>query len=220
MVEKKVRWLHTSDVVPMFPTLVWKIQLEERLCNTISARTLPALSLLRTQEPPLRPGQGWQSVQTLHMFEEFQDLVSPVREAAAGILKFLRIGYEVLEITACWATVLAPGAEHRVHDHPNNFLSGVYYLRTHAGADTINFHDPRSQAGIIRPPVTELTAENTDMVVMRVTDGTLLLFPAYLRHSVGVNASRDDRISISFNIMFSAFTENLAKPLWSPSSGS
>jgi uncharacterized protein (TIGR02466 family) len=220
MVEKKARWLHTSDVVPMFPTLVWKIQLEEQLRNTISARTLPALSSMRSQEPPLRPGQGWQSVQTLHTLEAFQDLVSPVRDAVAGILRFLRIGCEVFEITACWATVLAPGAEHRVHDHPNNFLSGVYYLRTHVGADTINFHDPRSQAGIIRPPVTELTAENTDLVVVRVTDGTLLFFPAYLRHSVGVNASSKDRISISFNIMFSAFTENLAKPLWSPGSSS
>ena len=220
MVEKKGRWLHTSDVVPMFPTLVWKIQLEERLCNTIRARALPALSLMRTQEPPLGPRQGWQSVQTLHMLEEFQDLVSPIRDAVASILKFLRIGYDVFEITACWATVLAPGAEHRVHDHPNNFLSGVYYLKTHAGADRINFHDPRSQAGIIRPPVTELTAENTDMVVMRVMDGTLLLFPAYLRHSVGVNTSTEERTSISFNIMFTAFTENLTKPLWSPSSGS
>jgi hypothetical protein len=72
----------------------------------------------------------------------------------------------------------------------------------------------------IRPPVTELTAENTELVVLRVTDGTLLLFPAYLRHSVDVSASTADRISISFNIMFSAFTENLTKPLWSPSSAS
>jgi hypothetical protein len=53
-------------------------------------------------------------------------------------------------------------------------------IRTHPGADTINFHDPRSQSGIIRPPVVELTAENTDQVVVRVKDGTMLVFPAYL----------------------------------------
>jgi ectoine hydroxylase-related dioxygenase (phytanoyl-CoA dioxygenase family) len=52
--------------------------------------------------------------------------------------------------------------------------------------------------------------------VVRVQDGMLLLFPAYLRHSVDANASQDDRISISFNIMFSAFTETLTRPLWSP----
>ena len=112
--------------------------------------------------------------------------------------------------------MLASGAEHRAHDHPNNFLSGVYYLRTQIGANTINFLDPRSQTGIIRPPVAELTAENTEQVVVRVKDGTLLLFPAYLRHSVDANASKEERISISFNIMFSAFTESLTKPLWSP----
>jgi hypothetical protein len=103
---------------------------------------------------------------------------------------------------------------HKLHQHPNNFLSGVYYVRTHPGADTINFHDPRNQSGIIRPPVIELTAENTDQVVVRVKDGTMLVFPSYLKHSVDASASEDERISISFNIMFSSFTENLSKPLW------
>jgi len=216
MVEARARWAHTSDVIPMFPTLVWKVELEAQLRDAISTRILPVLSQMRGQHAPLGPGEGWQSIQTLHTLEEFQELVSPVRQAVQGILRFLRIGHDAFEITACWATVLAPGAEHRVHDHPNNFLSGVYYLRTHAGADTINFHDPRSQAGVIRPPVTELTAENTEQVVVRVQDAKLLLFPAYLRHSVDANASQQDRISISFNIMFSAFTETLTRPLWSP----
>lgn len=55
----------------------------------------------------------------------------------------------------------------------------MYYVRTSPGADTINYHDPRSQAGVIRPPVTELTGDNTDQVVVRVEDGTLLVFPSY-----------------------------------------
>jgi len=93
-------------------------------------------------------------------------------------------------------------------------LSGVYYVRTHSGADTINFHDPRSQTGVIRPPVVELTAENTDQVVVRVTNGTLLMFPSYLEHSVDTNMSEEERISISVNIMFSSFAEKLSKPLW------
>jgi hypothetical protein len=101
-----------------------------------------------------------------------------------------------------------------VHHHPNNYLSGVYYLRTHPGADTINFHDPRSQSGIIRPPVVALTAGNTDQVVLRVQNGTLLIFPAYVPHSVDANASVEERVSISFNVMFSAFAQNLSKPLW------
>ena len=105
-------------------------------------------------------------------------------------------------------------AAHKIHHHPNNFLSGVYYLRTFPGADTINFHDPRSQTGIIRPPVTELTAANTDQVVLRVHNGTLLVFPSWLQHSVDANAGESERISISFNVMFSSFSERLTRPLW------
>jgi uncharacterized protein (TIGR02466 family) len=101
-----------------------------------------------------------------------------------------------------------------MHSHPNNFLSGVYYVETPPEADTINFHDPRIQTSIIRPPVTELTAANTDQVVVKVAPGSLLVFPAYLQHSVGPNASGQERISVSFNVMFSSFTENLSKPLW------
>ncbi len=198
----------------MFPTLVWKVQLEAQLCRGIDAKVLAALARMRRGMPTLAPGHGWQSIQTLHTLEDFQDLVSCVRRAVAGILRFLKVGYDAFEISACWATVLATGAAHRVHHHPNNYLSGVYYLRTHPGADTINFHDPRSQTGIIRPPVVALTADNTDQVVVKVQDGTLLVFPAYLQHSVDANASAAERISISFNIMFSAFTQNLSKPLW------
>lgn len=214
MLGQSGRWSDASDVIPMFPTLVWKIELQARLQETIDAKAFAALSRMRRDLPPLAPGAGWQSVQTLHRLEDFQDLVVCVHRTVAGILQFLRIGYDEFEITACWATILARGAEHKVHYHPNNFLSGVYYLRTHPGADTINFHDPRNQTGIIRPPVIELTAENTDQVVVRVKNGTLLIFPAWLRHSVDANTSEEERISISFNVMFASFTENLTKPLW------
>ena len=52
--------------------------------------------------------------------------------------------------------------------------------------------------------------------MVKVQNGTLLVFPSYLQHSVDANMSDEERISISFNIMFSSFTENLSKPLWQP----
>ena len=87
-------------------------------------------------------------------------------------------------------------------------------LQTDEGADTINFHDPRPQSEIIRPPVSELSAENTDQVVVRVSPGTILIFPTWLAHSVDANQSGETRISISFNVMFSAYAEKMSKPLW------
>ena len=214
MSKETARWVSSSDVIPMFPTLVWKVQLEPRLHKEINAPAAAVLARLRGSLPPLAPGHGWQSIQTLHTLEEFRNLVTCVRHVVTGILRFLKVGYDAFEISACWATVLASGAAHRVHHHPNNYLSAVYYLRTRPGADSINFHDPRSQPGVIRPPVVSLTADNTDQVVISVRNGTLLVFPAYLQHSVDANASEGERVSISFNIMFSDFTAKLSKPLW------
>jgi len=208
-------WCEASEVLPMFPSLVWKLQLAAARRRAIDDAVLPVLGELRPAV--LGPGLGWQSEQTLHQRTELQPLLDCIDQAVQGVLRFLRIGYDAIEITGCWATVLASGAAHRVHSHPNNFLSGVYYLRTHPGADTINFHDPRPQTGIIRPPVVALTAENTDQVVVRVQDGTLLLFPSYLQHSVDATNCAAERISISFNLMFSDYAAQLSRPLWSAS---
>jgi uncharacterized protein (TIGR02466 family) len=87
-------------------------------------------------------------------------------------------------------------------------------VKTQSGAETVNFHDPRPQTGIIRPPVTELTADNADQVVVNVRDSTLLLFPAWLVHSVDANRSVEQRISVSFNMMFRTYAEITSKPMW------
>jgi uncharacterized protein (TIGR02466 family) len=214
MVKESSRWMEASDVIPMFPTLVWNIQIETGLRDVLDAGILATLAELRRGLPALAAGQGWQSAHTLHEREEFRELVACVDRGTNSILRFLRIGLDAYEITGCWATVLAPGAAHKAHSHPNNFLSGVYYVSVHPGADTINFHDARAQTGVIRPPVVELTSQNTDQVVVKVRNGTLLMFPAWLEHSVDANMSKEERISVSFNVMFSSFTELLSKPLW------
>lgn len=215
MIEPGKRWMQASEVIPMFPSLVWKIELEPGERDALNARLDAALTELRRELPPLAAGQGWQSEPALHRREDFAGLVACIERAVAGILRFLHVGHDAFEITGCWATVLAQGAAHRVHSHPNNFLSGVYYLRADAGADRINFHDPRRQAAVIRPPVVELSAENTDQVVVRVRSGTLLLFPSWLEHSVDANPNAAERISVSFNVMLAAFVEQLSQPLWS-----
>ncbi len=49
---------------------------------------------------------------------------------------------------------------------------------------------------MIRRPVPELTAENTDQVVVRVANGTLLMFSSWLPHAVDASGSDETRISV------------------------
>ncbi len=214
MVENNETPFAAADVLRMFPTFVWKAELKPEVHQRINGTIVRTLDRVRRSLPELAPGQAWQSDQALHKLEDFGELVSCVNDTVTNVLEFLKIGCDAFEITGFWANISATGAGHGMHSHPNNFFSGVYYVQTHAGSDTINFHDPRSQTGIIRPSVTELTAENTDQVVVKVKDGTLLVFPAWLPHSVDANSSDKPRISIGFNVMFSSYTEKMSKPLW------
>lgn len=208
---------HTSfagppEILRLFPSFVWKSRTEPGRRAAIAAAVLPVLHSLMDEDGAA--GRAWQSRHGLHRLPELAQLMATVRHGMDDVLAFLKIDAGAPQITGCWANVNPPGAAHALHTHPNNFLSGVYYLQVQAGADTVNFHDPRSQAAVIRPAVTGLTAYNTDQVVVQVEPGDLLLFPAWLPHSVSPNESSQPRISISFNAMFEHFAEDMSKPLW------
>ena len=64
MAKEHEPWIEASDVTPMFPTLVWKLQLKADLREAMEARILAALEGIRRDLPRLAPGQGWQSEQT------------------------------------------------------------------------------------------------------------------------------------------------------------
>ncbi len=98
MSKESARWMSASKVIPMFPTLVWKVQLETQLRKRIDTKMLDALARMRKEAHPLAPGQGWQSIQTLHTLEEFRELVTCVRRVVAGILRFLKIDYGAFEM--------------------------------------------------------------------------------------------------------------------------
>ena len=214
MTKQREARFRSTDVLRMFPTFVWKAELRHQVYQPINDVILAKLNDIEPSLDDLKPGESWQSHHGLHELEGFQELVGCFVDASENVLDHLKGGHKSFKITGCWATVNGPNAGHRMHSHPNNYLSGVYYVQTQERADTINFHDPRPQIGILCPPVTELTAENTDQVVVRVHDGSLLIFPAWLQHSVDPNRSNRARISISFNIMLAFYAETLSKPGW------
>ncbi len=204
----------TTEIIRLFPTFVWKSRLEGGARALIQRTILDTLTALRAGLAGPAPGEVWQSRHGLHALPELAPLVLHLRESVEQVLAFLSIGPFPFEITGLWANVAAPGAGVRMHAHPNNFLSGVYYVQVQPGAETVNFHDPRPQTAVVRPPAKELTAYNTDQVVLQVEEGTLLIFPAWLVHSVEPNRSDRWRVSMSFNAMFSSYAETMSPPLW------
>ena len=171
MVAENELWIQAPEAVRLFPTFVWKCRLRPEVHRPINAAILDLLHETRRGLPPLARGEAWQSGHGLHKQEELRGLVSCIDAAVDTTLAFLRVGHPQALITGCWANVNAPGAAHRMHAHPNNFLSGVYYVQVQDGAAT----DPERRRD--HTAVTELTAYNTDQVVISVSPGTLIVFP-------------------------------------------
>ena len=206
-----------SEAVPIFPTLVWKTYLKKEVYGPLNKRIKDKLDELKKAMPELPPSRTWQTDQNLHEVDEFFQLMSYVSTMSKSILDFTKIIYDEFTITGCWANIAAKGGSHIAHTHPNNYLSGVYYVQTQKGADHIVFDDPRVQRAVISPRVRELNETNAPKVVMGVQEGLLVMFPSWLVHSVGFNTSDQERISVSFNIMFSAFGETMSYPKWQSS---
>ena len=209
-------FLTETTIHNLFPTPVWIIDLEPERYEPLNKAIRRDLYSMIGDRPPVELGGTLQTNANLHEYDEFVDLTDTISKAAEAALDFLQIEYENFEITGCWANLNPTGGINTPHTHPNNYLSGVYYVQTSEGADSIFFTDPRPQASVVMPRAKEETLYSGNEIVMDAKEGRLLLFRAWLSYGVPVNRSNRDRISVSFNIMFTSYTEIMSKPKWSP----
>jgi uncharacterized protein (TIGR02466 family) len=205
--------VRSTTFVTLFPTHVWRTQLEPSCYEPLNRKLRAKLGeLTATGADERRMVQ--QTEQRLHLLPEFREFVQIVNGCADSVLEFLKVRHQGFQITGCWANVSRPGAGHEWHSHPNNLLSGVYYLRAPKGGNAITFYDPRPQAAVIAPPLHEISRESAGKIDFPVSDGDLILFPSWLYHSVPRNGSAEFRVSIAFNIMLAHFAEAISPPLW------
>ncbi len=204
----------STSVQEFFPTPVWTVDLQAALAVSLNKRLLDTLERMTSPRPPMRAGDTWQTDHDMHLRPEFAELTGVLRNAIKGALEFLQVDYRDFAITGCWANFNPAGGLNSAHTHPNNYLSGVYYVRTPAGVDSIEFTDPRPAAVATLARARQLNRFNGNRMTVQVKPGRLILFPSWLSHSVPVNRTDEERISIAFNAMFVDFAETMSGPLW------
>ncbi len=204
-----------TRLVNLFPIPIWIHQLAPEQSERINRRALDVIETFAARMPE-RPPQ-WQTPNDLQTLPEFEELNGVIETATSGVLQHLRVEYESFVITGCWANILSKGSlPHGRHTHPNNYLSGVYYVQVPAGGDTIVFHDPKPQTNIISPRISGPNEYNSRNGTLSIQPGMLIMFPSWLAHSVPSHQGEVDRISISFNIMFAHYAETISQPKWQP----
>jgi len=150
----------------------------------------------------LRSSKGkknWQSNPKIHENKKYKPLVDKIFEISKIVFDDYRYVYEKFEITDMWSNTVKPGGTHKAHTHPNNLLSGVYYV----DSESVNIHfiDPRPQALVLVPEPKNYTIENSQTWFFPSITNRIILFPSWLEHYVPQNDTKKNRISISFNIM-------------------
>ncbi len=206
-----------QEVQELFPTPIWIVDLEPVQAAALNISLKAEIERLIAPRPTIPPGSNWQTPQDLHTKPAFAEFVKLVETAARGVARHLQVDQYPMAITGCWANINPRGAYHPTHHHPNNYLSGVYYVAVPSPGSRIVFQDPRPSMIMPKPKqYTRITANGADA---QSKEGRLLIFPAWLKHNVPSNQGQSERISISFNLMFKNFTDTMAAPIWDPTAG-
>lgn len=204
----------STSVQEFFPTPVWTIDLHPQVAERLNLQLLADLDRITSPRPPgPELGGFWQTQTDMHTRPEFSELTSILHKANKAALDFLQVDYRGISITGCWANFGPTGGGHNRHTHPNNYLSGVYYVRTPTGADAIDFFDPRPAAAALMAGARRLNRFNGNRMTVKVHPGRLMIFPSWLLHGVPVNRTNEERVSIAYNAMFTDFTATMAQPM-------
>jgi len=102
-----------------------------------------------------------------------------------------------LVITQSWLNKNKKGESHHEHVHPNSMVSGVWYPQIHESLPPIQFRS-RNQRDVSLQ-TEKYNTFNSATFMLPMKRGELILFPSNLSHSVPVNQSDEERISLSFN---------------------
>ena len=99
-----------------------------------------------------------------------------------------------------WAIINKKNDFNVIHTHPNSYLSAAYYVKAPKNCGKFVVENPNIAKRHLSPPIVNRNELNLILNGLDISEGDLLLFPAYLPHKVSKNEAEEDRIVISFNV--------------------
>ena len=150
--------------------------------------------------------KGWHSTTDMANKPEYQLLVNELFKMQQDIYEKEHLDRQP-KLGNMWANINPPEGMNQPHIHPNALFSGVYYVKSNPQAGRLKIYDPRPGVQIVmpvrkegKPPKHLWRDANLDPF-----PGRIIMFPAWLWHSVEPNQSNDLRISVSFNFIQHGF---------------
>ena len=150
--------------------------------------------------------KGWHSQTDMHTKSEYRPLVDQLFLAMRQVWDDQHLDREA-KLGNMWANINPPGGMNQSHLHPNCLFSGAYYVKSNMKSGRLRLYDPRPGVQLNMPgrTKTEIPKPLWRDVNLDPVPGRIIIFPAWLWHTVEPNQSNDLRISVSFNFIQHGF---------------
>ncbi len=194
-----------NQILKLFPQPIFKYQVKDY--KKINKELLNYIYNLEKNDPKgVRKSNilGWHSKSfdlseknnlPNRFFSMVEDKIKDVFDKYGWVFDPLKV-----KCTSMWAIINRKNSFNIEHTHSNNYLSAAYYVKAPEKSGNFKASNPNIINRNMFPKSNQGTELNSNLVSIKINEGDLLIFPAYLPHSVEENKSEEDRVIISFNL--------------------
>jgi uncharacterized protein (TIGR02466 family) len=196
--------MNESMTALFFPSVLLRAHVADHaaICDDL----MPDIDEIRSETPNGVP-RAWASPvyttlltdDALHRRDAFRGLAEVFLEQALALAKrkSVDLGRQSIVIDRCWLNVLGKGESVDVHNHPNSFYTGIYFVQAPADGTRLLLYNPAAELGLSMP-LTKETKINQRAYVHRPRPGDLIIYESHITHSFQVHDSADEHINVCF----------------------
>ena len=193
-----------SKILALFPSVFLIARVADH--TAIAKRLLPEIDKIRTAVPN-GPAAGWAcpvfstltSDPFLHRRDAFREIADVFHEEILAFAqrKSVDLDSQAISVDRCWLNVLCRGHSMDVHNHPNSFFTGIYFLQAPTDGASLSLHNPTQEIGL-SVPIKKETPLNQEACTYQPVAGDLVMFDSYIAHSFRVHHSNEEHLNLSF----------------------
>ena len=199
-----VRFGKKTMMVPLFPVVMHITEISN--FKGIEKDLIKCAYKYRKKDPKGRVISnrgGWQSS---FLEKENSIIKSTLISVISSYFQSNKIYESNIKLGSLWVNINGKGNYNETHHHPTAHLSGVMWIKTPSDCGRIEFASPNDFVqGYELEISTKKHAEEYKAFpsyYFNPTAGAVIIFPSFLPHHVDPNNSHEDRISVSFNLLF------------------
>ena len=194
-------------LIPLFPSFCHSIEIKD--FKKVRDKLIDFVYEQENKDPMgvfFSNAGGWQSSPNYQRDDNI--INSTLQQAIVGYFDDKEIFNDNFSIscTGMWLNINRNTDHNRLHCHADSDLSGVLWIKVPKNCDSgnIQFASPHQYTEFKPIKILNQSTRDrfnyNDCFAFIPKEGTILLFPSHLMHEVRANQSREDRISVSFNL--------------------